>query len=215
LIHIDKVAMMTTTPRMQVLFDIPPLSDGELYEARLHMYGHAGLRGPRSETAEATLRLFGAPREGTLSGTALQRGNLGGDLLPTKGHFMCDVRLKPIVHRFQPPPQLEELEDTFGDAAAPQAGCPAEGDSAAGDGAAGGDASAQAGVATDAAQGSEQTTVAVGGATAGDDLAVDSVAALPVVEGNDSDGAAAEAGGNGAVPVGNDAEVAGGERMQA
>jgi hypothetical protein len=100
---------------MQIMFDVPPLASGGTFEIKVHLCGKAGLTGPESAATTASLQLFGAPREGTLSGTALQRGNIGGDLLSTKGHFMCDVVLKPIVHRFQLAPMLVELDFDFGD----------------------------------------------------------------------------------------------------
>ena len=92
------------------MFDVPPLESGATFDARLRLSGPAGLTGPASAETTASLRLFATPFSGTLSGTALERGNHGGDLLPTKGSFMCDVVLKPIVHRFQLPPTVEELD---------------------------------------------------------------------------------------------------------
>ena len=93
------------------MFDVPALKSGQAWEARVHLFGEAGLTGPDSATTVATLSVFSAPREGTLSGTALQRGNIGGDLLATKGHYACHVVMRPIVHRFELPPVVEDVAD--------------------------------------------------------------------------------------------------------
>jgi hypothetical protein len=102
---------------MQIMFDVPPLKSGAAWEVRIHLYGEAGLTGPESATTRGMLSIFGVPREGTLSGTKLQRGNIGGALLPTKGHFACRVVLQPIVHRFKLPPVVEDLADGLDGAA--------------------------------------------------------------------------------------------------
>jgi hypothetical protein len=107
---------------MQIMFPVTSLKPGATWEARIHLYGAAGLTVPDSANTRATLSMFGVPREGTLSGTMLQRGNLGGDLLETKGHFACHVVLHPIVHRFQLPPVVEDMTDELDNGAADTAG---------------------------------------------------------------------------------------------
>jgi hypothetical protein len=72
------------------------------------MKGLCGLLGPECEKTTATLMLFGDPDAGTLTGTALQTGNTVEEMEPRAGQFMCQLELRPVVHRFKRPREAEE-----------------------------------------------------------------------------------------------------------
>lgn len=85
----------------QVHFRVPALEAGGSWEARARLSGLSGLLGPEADKAEATLTLYGAPGQGTLTGAALQSGDAIDDMATRGGQFVCHAQLRPIVYRFK------------------------------------------------------------------------------------------------------------------
>jgi hypothetical protein len=91
-----------------VHFDVPSLESGGTFEARARLKGLCGLLGPESDKTRASVILYGAPGAGSLTGTALQKGNTLEELEGSAGQYVCQLELRPIVHRFRRPREVEE-----------------------------------------------------------------------------------------------------------
>jgi hypothetical protein len=101
------LAAMLVEPT-QVHFDLPNLESGGTFEAKARLKGLCGLLGPESDKTSATLILYVAPDAGSLTGTALQKGNTLEELEVSAGQYVCQLELRPIVHRFKRPREVEE-----------------------------------------------------------------------------------------------------------
>jgi len=82
-----------------VQFECPRLDAGGRFEAKLQLRGTPGPQGPCSYLASAKLQLFGAPGDGTLTGTALEQGNATDAMEVLPGQYMCVIDMKPVIQR--------------------------------------------------------------------------------------------------------------------